>query len=221
MPALRLSSTAAINKALLSKPLTSATATPRVHFQLDSPASPSGTDNVAPCSTVAQSKIPAEALSIHSSLPGDTDAPGTLGMLQSVCEMQSKTDMLCHGKREVGKASLAGLTLAAESVTARGSPILPGDTQPLLQGSSSDARYVNDTRVRMLAEKVEDASPPEAGHARLQGPCAGQNECAKHSSEQDIIAPMIQSIRRRIKVAEFQLAYTGYVARQALEHCTY
>lgn len=218
VPTLRLSSAAAINKASLPKPLTSAPATPRVRFQLDSDAAcelPSGTDNSLSTAD-GQSNFCAKALPVSSSLAGNEGATSAPSLSQSLCAVHSQKVVAGSRQQEVEKGFLSKLTLALDDVA--GTSIMPRENQSLLEGGSTDAHKTNSDQVSMSVIKVGGACAAQAGHAVYQELSADQNECAKHLSEQDCIAPMLESIRRRITVAEFQFAYAGYAARLALKH---
>lgn len=215
VPALRLSSTAAINKVSLSKPSTSATATPRVRFQLDNHASsefPSGAENSQPSADVRSTPC-ATAIPVPSDLAGNEGATSDVGLSQSLCEVHSKTDVPSNGQQEVGKGFLPKLTLAADDVAGT-SMMSRGTPNP----GSLDADNTNSAKVSMSVTEAGGACAAQPGHALCQEHSAGQVECARYPSEHDCIAPMIDSIRRRIKVAEFQFAYAGYSARLALKH---
>lgn len=218
VPALRLFSTAAINKVSVPKPLTSAPATPRVRFQLDSHAAyelPSGTDNSQSMAGV-QSNLCAGALPVPSSLAGIEAATGAVGLSPSLCAAPSEKVEPGSRQQEVEKVFLSKLTLAADHVA--GTSPMSRETQSLPKGGSTGAHKTNSAQVSISVIEAGGACAAQAGHAVHQELSADQHECAKHLSEQDCIAPMIESIRRRIKVAEFQFAYAGYAARLALKH---
>ena len=212
VPALRFSGTAAINKVSMSQPLASATGSPRVRFQLDSNVSsesPSGTDDSQSAADV-RSPLCAKAIAVPSSLAGNKGADSDVGPSRSLCEARSKTDVPSNGQQAAGKDFSSKLTSAADDVA--GTSTMSRVTPNM---GSADADDTKNAQVSMSIIEVGGACTAQTVH---QEHSVGREDRAGHLSEQDYIAPMMNSIRRRIKVAEFQFAYAGYAARLALKH---
>ena len=197
VPVLSLSGMAAINKVSLSKPLPSAGTTPHVRFQLDSNKSSSTADHDRNALGSADAEAPVTfPLSAISSPPENGFSQGTVGLVRSRPENEKNSQAVADSLAD-GATSFV-------------------DIQSLLEGGSTAVHGASSAQNSEDLEKEEVVCSVQLGGDLHQELCTNHIDCAKSLSEQNHIAAMIERMRRRITVAEFQFAHAGYAARQAL-----
>ena len=203
VPGLTLSSMTAFNK--VSKPLSSAGVMPRVRFQLDSSKFPSIADpgRNALGDADAEAGVTSELLSAISTPAGNGDAEGTVGLLQSSLETEKSALYSKKQGREVVDSLAGGASSSVEM-------------QSLLEHDSTAVHGASAAQNSVDLETEGVICSVQLGDDRHQESCTSHKDCAESLSEEHDIATMIESMRRRFTVTEFQFAHAGYAARQAL-----
>lgn len=205
VPMLSLSNMGGMNRVSLSKPLPSAGATPRVHFQLNSNKSLSVADHGLNALGFADAEAPiASKLLSAISKPKENDSKCTVGLLQSGPE----TEKSALNSKQQGKAIADRANDGATSSV---------DTQSLLEDDITAVHGATQAHNSVDLEKEGVVCSLQIGDDLHQESCTSHHDCANSLAEQHQVADVIESMRRRIKVAEFQFAHAGYAARQVLK----
>ena len=196
---------AAFNKVSLSKPLPLTAATPRVRFQLDSNKFPSIADpgRNALGDADPEAGVTSELLSAISSPAENGGAKGTVGLVQSSPETEESALYSKTQGKTVDDSLAGGATSAV-------------DMQSLLEHERSAVHGASVPPNSVDLETVGVACSVQLGDVCHQESIASHKDCAASLSEENDIATMIESMRRRFTVTEFQFAHAGYAARQAL-----